>query len=47
MSGHADNMIVHQGPLNQTVHLLAKPFTFQDLVRKIVEVLQTGADPGC
>ena len=43
MSGHADNVIVHQGMLDEGVHLVAKPFTFQDLVRKIVEVLKTGA----
>jgi CheY-like chemotaxis protein len=40
MSGHADNVIVHQGVLDEGVHLLAKPFTYQDLVRKIVEVLR-------
>jgi CheY-like chemotaxis protein len=43
MSGHADTVIVHQGMLDEGVHLLAKPFTFQDMVRKIVEVLKTGA----
>ena len=47
MSGHADNVIVHHGLLDEGKQLLAKPFTLQDLVRKIVEVLQTGADPGC
>ena len=44
MSGHADNVIVHQGLLDEGVYLLTKPFTLQDLVRKIVEVLKTGAD---
>jgi CheY-like chemotaxis protein len=42
MSGHADNVIVHQGLLDEGVHLLAKPFNFQDLLRKIVGVLKTG-----
>jgi len=42
MSGHAANVIVHQGMLDESVHLVAKPFTFQDLVRKVVEVLKTG-----
>ena len=35
-------MIVHQGMLDEDVHLVAKPFNFQDLARKIVEVLKTG-----
>ena len=42
MSGHAENVIVHQGLLDEGVYLLAKPFNFQDLLRKIVEVLKTG-----
>jgi two-component system CheB/CheR fusion protein len=45
MSGHADNVIVHQGLLDEGKQLLVKPFTLQDLMRKIVEVLQSGA--GC
>jgi two-component system, cell cycle sensor histidine kinase and response regulator CckA len=43
MSGHADNVIVHEGLLDEGVYLLAKPFNFQGLVRKIVEVLKTNA----
>jgi FixJ family two-component response regulator len=45
MSGHADNVIVHHGLLDEGTHLLAKPFTLQDLVRKIIKVLNTGAGP--
>ncbi len=45
MSGHADTVIVHQGVLDEGVHLLAKPFTYQDLLRKIVEVLGPAQAP--
>jgi len=41
MSGRDDNVVVHHGLLDEDVHMLAKPFTFQDLLRRLVEVLRT------
>jgi signal transduction histidine kinase/CheY-like chemotaxis protein len=38
-TGYTRNAIVHQGRLDADVHLLNKPFTQQDLVRKIRELL--------
>ena len=38
-TGYTRNAIVHQGRLNPDVHLLNKPFTQQDLARKVRELL--------
>ena len=38
-TGYTRNAIVHRGRLDADVHLLNKPFTQQDLVRKIRELL--------
>ena len=38
-TGYTRNAIVHQGRLDPDVHLLNKPFTQQDLARKIRELL--------
>jgi CheY-like chemotaxis protein len=38
-TGYTPNAIVHHGRLDPDVHLLSKPYTQQDLVRKISEVL--------
>jgi signal transduction histidine kinase/ActR/RegA family two-component response regulator len=43
MTGYARNAIVHHGRLDPGVHLLAKPFTEQDLSRKLEEVLRSSA----
>jgi PAS domain S-box-containing protein len=38
-TGYARNAIVHQGRLDRGVHLITKPFRFDDLAAKIREVL--------
>ena len=38
-TGYTRNAIVHQGRLDPDVHLLNKPFTQQDLARKVRELL--------
>ena len=38
-TGYTRNAIVHHGRLDPDVHLLDKPFTQQDLARKIRELL--------
>jgi CheY-like chemotaxis protein len=38
-TGYTKNAITHQGRLDADVHLLSKPFTQQDLARKIRGVL--------
>jgi signal transduction histidine kinase/ActR/RegA family two-component response regulator len=40
-TGYTRNAIVHQGRLDPRVHLLNKPYTQQDLARKIREVLDS------
>ena len=42
MSGYTDDMIVHQGILDQAVHFIQKPFTMQSLAAKVREALDTG-----
>jgi CheY-like chemotaxis protein len=39
MSGYTENSIVHQGRLDDGVHLIAKPFSREQLARKVAEVL--------
>jgi CheY-like chemotaxis protein len=41
MTGFTRNAIVHNGVLDADVHLLAKPFSIEELSAKIREVLQT------
>ena len=38
-TGYTRNAIVHQGRLDPDVHLLNKPFSQQDLARKVRELL--------
>ena len=38
-TGYARNAIVHQGRLDRGVHLITKPFRFDDLAAKVREVL--------
>ncbi|MCX5768798.1 MAG: ATP-binding protein, partial [Candidatus Hydrogenedentes bacterium] len=40
MSGYSADIIVHQGVLDEGIHLLQKPFTRQSLAKKISEVLE-------
>jgi len=47
MSGHTDNAIVHHGVLDPGTQFLGKPFTGNDVTRKVREVLdQATADAG-
>ena len=39
MSGYTENAIVHQGRLDEGVHLIGKPFKREQLARKMAEVL--------
>ena len=45
-TGYTRNAIVHQGRLDPDVQLLNKPFTQQDLARKLRELLDAAARPG-
>jgi len=40
-TGYTRNAIVHQGRLDADVHLLSKPYTEQDLARKVRELLDS------
>jgi hypothetical protein len=39
--------IVHQGRLDPDVHLLNKPYTQQDLARKVRELLDSALNEAC
>jgi two-component system, cell cycle sensor histidine kinase and response regulator CckA len=39
MSGYTSNVIVRQGVLKKGVHFIQKPFTMEDLARRLAEVL--------
>jgi CheY-like chemotaxis protein len=39
MSGYTSNVVIHQGVLDPGVHFIAKPFSLNELARKVREVL--------
>ena len=41
-TGYTQNAIVHRGRLDAHVHLLSKPYTQQELARKVRELLGEG-----
>jgi CheY-like chemotaxis protein len=43
MSGYTENSIVHNGRLDDGVHLISKPFKRDQLARKVAETLHAGA----
>jgi signal transduction histidine kinase/ActR/RegA family two-component response regulator len=45
-TGYTRNAIVHNGVLDAGVHVLSKPFTLEQLARKIAEVLDAPVPPG-
>jgi two-component system cell cycle sensor histidine kinase/response regulator CckA len=45
MSGYTDDAIVNHGLQDQSMHVLQKPFTHQELVRHVHEALEVGARP--
>jgi len=44
MSGYTENSIVHQGRLDDGVQLISKPFTREQLARRVAEVIGTPAE---
>ena len=43
MSGYSQDVIVHQGVLEEGVHLIEKPFAADDLLRKVRDALEGGS----
>jgi hypothetical protein len=41
-TGYTRNAIVHNGVLDQGVHLIVKPFTIEALAAKLAEILTPG-----
>ena len=44
MSGYTENSIINKGRLDDGVQLISKPFTREQLARKIAEVIGTSAE---
>jgi DNA-binding NtrC family response regulator len=40
MSGYSDDVIVHQGVLDEGVQLIQKPFSIQGLASRVREILE-------
>ncbi len=45
-SGYTENAIVHQGRLDDGVHLLSKPYSRTDLARKVAQLLRDAQPAG-
>ena len=43
MSGYSENAIIHDGVLDRGVTLIDKPFSADDLIRKVRSVLEVGS----
>ncbi|HEY1751406.1 MAG TPA: response regulator, partial [Caulobacteraceae bacterium] len=41
-SGYTDNAIIHQGRLDEGVHLISKPYAKDDLARRLAQLLAQG-----
>jgi hypothetical protein len=44
MSGYTDSFIAGHGVLEEGIHLLHKPFTEEELMRKVREILDAGKE---
>ncbi|MCA1792993.1 MAG: hypothetical protein LC660_03820, partial [Desulfobacteraceae bacterium] len=44
MSGYTANVIAHQGVLDEGVAFIQKPFSMEDLAKKVRDVLDTAPD---